>query len=108
MAIAVANVQVLARLSGGIVIGKAQITLDNNYPTGGSAGVLNGIGGLAALHGVLAQKSLGFDFDYDAPTDRLKAYQQPAAAAAGPSPEVPNTTNMSANVLPVIFIGQAG
>lgn len=108
MAIVVANVVVLQRLSGGVVIGKANITLDTSYPTGGSAGVLNGIGVLASLHAVLAQKSLGFDFDYDVATDKLKAYQQPAVAAAGAAPEVPNTTNMSANVLPVIFIGQSG
>lgn len=108
MAIAVGNVQVLARLSGGVVIGKAQITLDTSYPTGGSVGVLAGIGGLAQLHAILPQKSLGFDFDYDPPTDKLKVYQQPAAAAAGASPEQTNTTNMSALVLPVIFVGQSG
>lgn len=104
MALAFSNVQDIVRLTGGIRIGKANITLETSYPTTGTAGIVQGLG-LGTLLAIVPLKSLGFDFDYDIATDKLKVYQQPAAAAAGPSPEVPNTTNLSANVLPILYIG---
>jgi hypothetical protein len=109
MALAFANVTTVVQLPGGGPQGTkvitANVTLDTSYPTGGSAGVAAGLG-LGKVLALVPLKSLGYDYDYDVATDRLKVYQQPAAAAAGASPEAPNTTNLSANVLPVLVFGQ--
>ena len=97
------NIVQLPGAGHGTLIMKANITLDNAYPTGGSAGVASGLG-VSQVLALVPLKSLGYDFDYDVATDKLKVYQQPAAAAAGPSPEAPNNTNLSALTLPVLVI----
>ena len=70
---------------------------DASYPTGGTPGFAAAIGiAPGHLFAVLPESHSGYTWDYDRGSDKLKLYQQPAAAAAGASPEVPPTTNLSA------------
>lgn len=70
---------------------------DASYPTGGTPQFAAAIG-IAPEHlfAVLPVQHSGYVFDYDRGVDKLKVFQQPAAAAAGAMPEVPNNTNLGA------------
>jgi hypothetical protein len=104
-----ANIQEIVDLPGagsrGTRMLVADITLETSYPTGGTAGIANalGVGKILSLEPVSCG---GYSIDYLVATDKLKCYQQPAAAGAGPSPEVPNATNMSAVVAHVFVVAQ--
>lgn len=87
--------------SGGMKMALVTFVGDTSYPTGGSINVTPileaaGLDIVSRIYAVIPITQLGYEWDYIAAVDKLKVYQQPAAAAAGPSPEVPNTTNLSA------------
>ena len=75
-----------------------RLRLDTSYPTGGSPGVKAALG-MPGLIALVPLSSLGYHIEYNNDTDKLKVYQQPSAASAGASPEVPSTTNLSANIV---------
>ena len=78
-------------------IDSVQFAGDSAYPTGGTPAFSQAIGiAPGHLFAVIPVSHGGYIFDYDRGVDKLKVYQQPAAAAAGAMPEVPNTTNLSA------------
>ena len=86
--------------AGGLKVALATLVGDTSYPTGGSINVTPileaaGLDIVNRIYGILPITQLGYEWDYIAASDKLKVYQQPAAAAAGPSPEVPNATNLS-------------
>ena len=106
MALAFANVNQILGSTGGLKLVEADVTLDTSYPTGGSAGLAAGLGFAQIIKHVIWTQCKGFELDYIPATDKLKVYQQPAAAAAGASPEVPNTTNLSgAGALRILAFG---
>jgi len=78
--------------------------LDASYPSGGSPGVAAKLG-FSRLAALIPLQHSGYIVEYINDTDKLKVYQQPAAAAAGASPEVPNTTNLSGTVLRFLALG---
>lgn len=103
MALAVTNVQDVVKLTGNKVLRTATVTLDTAYPTGGSQGLLAGLG-LGSIFLVLFAGAGGYDFDYVVGTDKLKVWGSGAAAGASHS-EVANTTNLSAIQVPVLVVG---
>lgn len=80
------------------------LKLDTSYPTGGSVGVAARLG-FRSLAVLIPLQHSGYIVEYINDTDKLKVYQQPAAATAGASPEVPNTTNLSGTVLRFLAMG---
>lgn len=107
MALVVAAKQRLATLSGGVVIDQVTITGDNNYPTGGSAGLANLLGH-KNTYGFLSTVGTGFDIDYIPGSDLLKVYNSGGGGAGTKATEVPNATNLSANTFIGIAVGQLG
>lgn len=105
MALAVANINQLEQLSGGVRIITAAVTLDTNYPTGGSGG-LAGLLGLAVANVVDIIVSTGFIVDYIVATDKLQVFNPGGTGAGTKATEVANATNLSANVIQIIAFGR--
>lgn len=82
-----------------------RVKLDTSYPTGGTPGV-KAILGIPNLIALIPLSNAGYHIEYVNDQDKLKVYQQPAAAAAGASPEVPNTTNLSAIIIRCLAISE--
>jgi hypothetical protein len=106
LALTEANIKSL----GDIAMERSQlvdVTGDAAYPTGGYTGLDTALGmsgrGIIAVHSVDGK---GYQVGYDVTNKKLKFYQQPAAAAAGPSPEVPNGTNLSAVTVTLLVFGE--
>lgn len=94
---------VMPTLAGSYMLLIADITLDTNYPTGGSPG-LTRLLGLNKIFALVALSHSGYLFEHNPTTDKLKVWQQ--SGAAGIMSEVTNTTNLSANTIRVLVFGQ--
>lgn len=80
----------------GLSCKSVEFQLPASYSTGGTAGVSAALGFRAgSILAMIPLNHLGYFWEYRPETDSVKVYQQPAAAAAGASPEVPNATNLS-------------
>src|SRR5687768_10018356 len=74
----------------------ADVDFDSSYPTGGES-LTPGDLGLGSIDFLIASPTSGYTFQYDYTNKTLLAYQgDNANAAAAPSVQVPNTTNLSA------------
>jgi hypothetical protein len=106
MAIAVANVNQLEQLSGGVKMITAAVTLDTAYPTGGSAG-LAGLLGLQSVNAIDVIVSTGFIVDYIVATDKLQVFNSGGGGAGTKATEVANATNLSAAVVQILAFGKS-
>lgn len=104
-----------------------EFSLDNNYPTGGTPGVANALG-FRRIFALIPLLHAGVPFEYHPETDKLKCFQAVAphthtentaaayaqnakTASADPASsmnagEVPNGTNLSANTVRALVLGQ--
>lgn len=87
-----------------------EFTLPNSYATGGTPGVSNVLGfRTGSVVAIVPLNHLGYFWEYNPTTDSIKVYQQPAAAAAGASPEVANATNLSgAGIVRALVLANVG
>src|SRR5947209_10552276 len=106
MALAVANRKTVGGGTGDLTFATADITLDNAYPTGGWPGIASLLG-FTTLFALVDQDCAGFQIGYRQATDQLRVFDQPAAAAAGASPEAAaNLAALNGIVIHVLAIGQ--
>ena len=74
----------------------ADLAFDSSYPTGGES-VLPGLLGMQTIDFLLAEPAGGYSFEYHHTNQKLLARQgDNTNAAAAPSVEVPDTTDLSA------------
>jgi hypothetical protein len=81
----------------------ADITLDASYPANGYALKASDFG-LSSIEAIIAPHTAGYDFEWDAPSSKLKAYRVGSGFSL-PLAEVGATTSLASVTLRAIVIG---